>query len=60
VEVILDLVRGEGVAQGREIPISLPLGSDCLNVVKETLSRTDKVLAEWDDVIKSTDFPKGS
>jgi hypothetical protein len=46
VEVILDLVRGEGAAQGRKLPLNLALGSDCLNVVRESLCQTKGVLAD--------------
>jgi len=60
VEVMLDIVRGEGVAEGKEIPLSLPLGSDALATVKETLQRTENILNEWESVIRSTDFPKGT
>jgi hypothetical protein len=57
---MIDVVRGEGAAQDRELPLGLPLGSDCFNYVKDTLQRTDNVLEEWKDVIKSTDFPEGT
>ncbi|KIJ47758.1 hypothetical protein M422DRAFT_226126 [Sphaerobolus stellatus SS14] len=60
VQVILDVIRGEGIAEGRELPLGLPLGSDAFAAVKETLTRTDNVLTEWEDVIKSTDFPKNT
>ncbi|KIJ45977.1 hypothetical protein M422DRAFT_29420 [Sphaerobolus stellatus SS14] len=60
VQVMLDVIRGEGVAQGREIPDNLPLGTDCLTVVKQSLAKTNKVIADWEDVIKSTDFTKDS
>ena len=60
VQVVLDVVRGEGVALGRELPLSLPLGSDTFNTIQETLCRTDKVLEDWEDVIKSTDFPEST
>ncbi|GJJ15055.1 hypothetical protein Clacol_009330 [Clathrus columnatus] len=56
--VVLDVVRKEGVAEGRDIPVSLPLGSDCFEGVRSTLEKTTKVLNEWEDVIKGTDFPK--
>ncbi|KAF8531147.1 short-chain oxidoreductase [Gautieria morchelliformis] len=59
VQVILDVVRVEGVAQGRETPLGLPLGSDSANVIKDTLGRTANILEQWEDVIKSTDFPQG-
>ena len=60
VQVILDVVRGEGVAQGRELPLGLPLGSDCYSAINDTLARTASVLNQWEDVIKGTDFPKGT
>lgn len=56
VSVVLDFVRQEGVAQGREIPLTLPLGGDCLGVVRNTLSRTTKTLEDWEDVIQGTAF----
>jgi len=60
VEVMLDVIRQEGVAEGRDLPLGLPLGSDCFGVIKESIAKTDKVLTEWESVIKSTDFPKGT
>ncbi|KAG8910060.1 hypothetical protein FRC02_007407, partial [Tulasnella sp. 418] len=60
VEVMLDVVRGEGVAAGRKIPTVLPLGSDCYNGIQAYCAKTLGVLEEWKDVIVSTDFPKGT
>jgi len=54
--VIVDLVRGEGVAVGREVPFRIPLGSDCLETVRETCEGTLGALGEWDEVIPSTDL----
>lgn len=56
VKVIVDLVRGEGVATGREVPFRIPLGSDCLETVKETCEETLRVLGGWEEVIRSTDI----
>ncbi|KAF5363706.1 hypothetical protein D9756_001124 [Leucocoprinus leucothites] len=56
VEIIVDLLRGEGLAKGREFPTSLALGTDCYNVVKEESERALKNLEEWKDVTQSTDF----
>jgi hypothetical protein len=33
--IILDLVRAEGVAAGKEIPFRLPLGTDSYEPIKE-------------------------
>ena len=59
-QIIADVVQGEGIAAGQEVPLGLPIGSDSFAAIKETVERTQKVLTEWEDVIKSTDFLKGS
>ncbi|TDL22862.1 NAD(P)-binding protein [Rickenella mellea] len=58
VEVIIDVIKQEGLAKGKEPPVVLPLGSDCLAVVQNSCQNTLKTLEEWKDVIVSTDFPK--
>ena len=55
VEIILDLVRKEGIAEGKEIPFRLPLGKDAFNIFKAKIEGTGKVLEEWADVIQGTD-----
>ncbi|PBK63936.1 short chain dehydrogenase [Armillaria solidipes] len=56
VQVMLDVVRGEGVAQGKEFPNSLLLGSDCFEGVQDQIQGYLKLQKEWEDVSKSTDF----
>lgn len=56
VEIVLDLVRGEGVAQGMEAPFRLPLGVDCYTDVKEKCEATLATLENWKEVAKSTDI----
>lgn len=58
VEVILDLVRGEGIARGSNIPTSFPLGTDCLVAVESVCREELQMLEDWKDVIISTDLPK--
>lgn len=58
VEVIIDLTRGEGVAQGRDVPIYLTLGTDGHDGIKSVCEEMLKTLTDWRDVIVSTDFPK--
>ena len=55
VEIILDVVRQEGVAEGREIPFRLPLGIDCYDDIKTKCEETLKMLKEWESTIRSTD-----
>ncbi|KAK0194678.1 hypothetical protein F5146DRAFT_1102120 [Armillaria mellea] len=56
VQVMLDVVRGEGVAQGKEFPKSLLLGSDCFGSVQKQLDDYLKLQSEWETVSKSSDF----
>ena len=77
--VIVDLVKGEGVGEGKElsakfpgatdslvseydsfgpndIPMSLPLGSDSIDILRARCEMTLRVLKQWEGVIKSTDY----
>lgn len=56
VKVIVDVVRAEGQAAGKEFPRQVVLGTDCYNEAK---GQTDKIVArleEWKGVSFSTDF----
>jgi hypothetical protein len=55
VKIILDMVRQEGIAEGREIPFRLPLGTDCYDDIKAKCEETLKLLNEWEITIRSTD-----
>lgn len=55
VNVVLDLVRGEGVAEGREVPFRLPLGGDCVDDIKAKCEGLLKVMGEWEEVCRGTD-----
>ena len=56
VEYVLDLVRAEGIAQGREMPFRLPLGKDVFDDVKRKCEETLKMLDDWKEVIRGTDL----
>lgn len=53
--VVVDVLTRTGVAEGREIPVRVVLGSDCLKVVRDKCEGTLKLLNEWEDVATSTD-----
>ena len=55
-EIILDLVRGEGIAEDRAVPFRLPLGVDCYDDIKAKCEETLGVLEAWKTVIRSTDY----
>ncbi|KAM0432306.1 hypothetical protein ACHAPT_004846 [Fusarium lateritium] len=56
IAVVLDLVRGEGVAEGREMPLRIALGTDAYEVIKDKCDETLKTLEDWKDVTCSTEF----
>ena len=60
VERMVDVIRGEGAAEGRPMPAQLPLGSDALNIIKGKCLEIVKVCDEWEQFIKSTDYETGT
>lgn len=56
VRVVVDLVRGEGVAKGREVPLRVMLGQDCYEEVKNKYEMLLGGMEEWSDVGLSTDL----
>jgi len=59
-EILVDLVKGEGCAEGRKVPPVVGIGADWLEAVtaycKGTLERSN----EWKSVTLSADFPPAS
>lgn len=49
-EVLTDVVRGEGGAAGRPWPLYLPLGDLAVAGITEKCHRVLKVIDEWKDV----------
>lgn len=56
VNIILDLVRREGVAEGVDMPARLPLGSDVYFDIKTKCEETLTLLRDWEVVIQSTNY----
>ncbi|KAI0879780.1 hydroxybutyrate dehydrogenase [Annulohypoxylon maeteangense] len=56
VSKVIQIVKGTGVAENREIPLRIPFGSDCLAAFREKLQTLQKTCDEWESVAKSTDF----
>ncbi|KAI0434961.1 NAD(P)-binding protein [Xylaria sp. FL1042] len=54
-KIIVDVLTGSGVAVGKEFPIRILLGRDCMRDVRAKMARTEKLIQEWEDVIASTD-----
>lgn len=56
VELMVDVIRGEGRASGKKIPPRLPIGDDAVRVVEGTCRNMLKIIDEWrGDVAGTTD-----
>lgn len=55
-KVVVDIVRGEGVAEGRVSTDILYLGSDCVRDVSAKCQEVLRDLDEWGDVARSIDI----
>ncbi|KAL9623608.1 MAG: hypothetical protein Q9160_002064 [Pyrenula sp. 1 TL-2023] len=56
VKIMVDMVKGKGVAAEKTMPARLPLGSDVLEVVRRKCRDTLAICDEWEKVIVSTNF----
>lgn len=55
-QVAFEILTKTGVAKGKEVPVHITLGSDCVNVVKSHSNNALKVINEWESVFNSTDY----
>lgn len=55
VDRMIELVKGTGMAAGRDVPLRVPLGSDGWDKVKTKCKETLKICEEWADVASSID-----
>lgn len=58
VEVIIDVVKGEGIAAGKEFTPVIALGSDAYATIKDAATHALERLENWKEVTMSTDLPK--
>ena len=54
-EILFDILTKSGVAEGKEIPIRIALGSDSPPTIREKMKSTEKLLDEWDAITMTTD-----
>ncbi|KAG5735327.1 hypothetical protein E4T56_gene11047 [Termitomyces sp. T112] len=56
IEIIVDVVRSEGVARDKPFPAVLAVGSDCYNGAKTESEKTMIRLEDWRDISCSSDY----
>ena len=60
-ELVVDVVRGEGAAQGRDWPLWLVLGRDAYVDVRAKCERILQTMDAWEDVAtEKLEFPRGA
>jgi hypothetical protein len=56
VELMVDVIRGEGCASGRKIPPRLPIGSDAVKVIEGGCRNVLNIIDVWrSDIFGTTD-----
>lgn len=53
VERFIDVVKSEGMASGKAMPVGLPLGSDALAAIRAKCKAMLEVCDEWETLISS-------
>lgn len=53
---VIQIVKGTGVAQGKQIPLRIPFGSSCLDEMRKKIEELQKTYDEWESVAISTDY----
>lgn len=56
VAVVVDVVKGEGVAKGKMMPEALPMGPDAVQAIRQKYEMTLKTIQDWEEVSCSTDY----
>lgn len=56
--LLVEVVRGEGRAKGKNWPLYLPLGGLAEDAIKEKTKKILGVLDEWGDIIRDLDLDK--
>ena len=56
---VIQIVKGMGVAEGREIPLRIPFGSDCLAEMRRKIEGLQRTYNAWESVANSTDCEPG-
>lgn len=56
VKVMVDIIKGEGKAAGKDLPNRIPVGPDALEAVREACRLQLAVCDEWETIVRLTEF----
>jgi hypothetical protein len=54
-KVMVDVLKGEGCAKGREMPERMPIGADAVDITRARHKEFLQICDEWESVAGSTD-----
>jgi hypothetical protein len=54
-KVVVDVLMHTGLAEGRDVPMRIAVGSDAPTAVRGKLQATEALLGEWDPITTNTD-----
>ena len=57
VRLMIELVKGTGVAEGKTVPLRMPIGSDAFAPIKGKCEETLEIIQQWEGIGKISDFP---
>ena len=55
-ELLVDTVRGEGRAMGREWPMWIFMGQDCIRDVRAKCAKVLRTIDDWEDLSTTLEF----
>ena len=55
VALVADIVTGEGLAKGRQMPDTLAMGVDAVQATRQKCKKTLDLLQDWEELSSSTD-----
>ena len=58
-EVIYEVLTQTNIAQGKEVPLVLALGSDAVSTIQKFARDQVDLVESWREVSSSTDYPQG-
>ncbi|KAH7110370.1 hypothetical protein B0J11DRAFT_562735 [Dendryphion nanum] len=54
-KILVDILTHTGLAEGKDVPVRVALGSDAPTTIRRKMQATEALLSEWDSITTTTD-----
>lgn len=54
-KAVVDILTHTGLAEGKDVPVRIAVGSDAPSAIRDKLQATEALLGEWDSITTGTD-----